>query len=186
MRRFILVFACIFLVIILSWAMADAAQAVTTEQAVYEMLREFGSPLADEAYTVVATRRAQGPDFSIIDFYALVWAESSLGKDSYVRRHHNIGSIKGGPVGSLWRDLRIGTTPKGYSIFATFRDGQRAALRLVMDRYGGSVLRGNGLLRWYGAGVPGWSHYRGNVYAAKRLLIESGRRHGLAAVHLGG
>lgn len=171
-------------VVVLSWVLVGAAQANSTEQIMYEVLREFDSPLAEEAYTLVAFRRAQGPEFSMIDFLSLVYAESSLGKDSSVRRHHNIGSIKGGPVGSVWRDLRTGTFGSGYNEYATFRDGQRAALRLVMERYGGSVLSGSGLHRWYGYGVSGWSSYSRNVYAARRLLIESGRRHGLAEVHL--
>jgi hypothetical protein len=181
MRRAIYIVAVAALIIVGMWIVADAAQAATTEQAVYDMLREFGSPLAEESFTLVAFRRAQGPDFSIIDFLALTWAESSMGMGAL--RHHNVGSIKGGPVGTLWRDLRTGTFGSGYNEYASFRDGQRAALLLVMQRYGGSVLR-TGLLRWYGSGVPGWSHYSGNVYAAKRLLIAAGRRHGLAEVHL--
>ena len=156
---------------------AQAAAAMTTDQAVYEMLREFGSPLAEESYTVVAFWRAH-PEFSITDFYAVLWAESSLGKGAM--RHHNVGSIIGGPPGSLWRDLRTGTFgSRGYNEYATFRDGQRAALRLTQERYGGSVIA-SGLHRYYGYNVPGWEHYSGNVWAARARIVAEGRERGFA------
>ena len=92
---------------------ATAAAAPTTEQVVASTLRDLGSPLAGEAYTVVAFRRYHGPAFSMVDFYALLWAESSLGKGTL--RHRNVASIRGGKVGTLWRDLRTGTFGNGYN-----------------------------------------------------------------------
>lgn len=156
---------------------AEAAMAQTTEDGVYHVLAHFNSPLADESYTVVAFWRAHQATFNMADFYAVLWAESSLGKGAM--SHHNVGSIKGGKVGSLWRDLRIGTTASGYNRYATFRDGQRAAIRLIEERYGGSLLRGGGLLRYYGAGVPGWSGYQANVAAAHRYLVAEAARQGM-------
>lgn len=175
MRRAIALTALVLVFVILSWSVADVACAATTEQAVYSMLTELGSLLADESYTVVAFARAH-PEFSIVDFYALLWAESSLGKGAM--RHHNVGSIKGGKVGTLWRDLRIGTFGSGYNEYATFRDGQRAALRLTLERYGGSVIR-SGLHRYYGYGVPGWAHYSGNVYGARAQLVRMAAARGI-------
>lgn len=171
------ILALLLLFTVIAWSVADVACAMTTDQAVYEMLREFGSPLAEESYTVVAFWRAH-PEFSITDFYALLWAESSLGKGAM--RHHNVGSIIGGQPGSLWRDLRTGTFGKrGYNEYASFRDGQRAALRLVLERYHGSVLA-SGLRRYYGYNVPGWGHYSGNVYAARARIVAEGRERGFA------
>lgn len=193
MRRsdILYVLAMVLIIAFILWMVvglvcSDPARAEVrdTGQVIYEILAERDSPLADEAYTVVAFRRAQGPDFKILDFYALLWAESNLGRDSYVARHHNVGSIIGGSPGTLWRDLRIGTTgSRSYNVYGSFRDGQRAALRLVMERYNGSVLR-NGLLRWYGAGVPGWAGYQADIRAAKAILLKEGEEHGLNPVHL--
>lgn len=176
-RDVVYVLVLLFLILIFAWSVADVACAMSTDQAVYEMLREFGSPLADESYTVVAFWRAH-PEFSIVDFYAVLWAESSLGKGAM--RHHNVGSIIGGKVGTVWRDLRTGTFgSRSYNEYATFRDGQRAALRLTLERYGGSVIA-SGLHRYYGYNVPGWGHYSGNVYAARSRIVAEGRERGFA------
>lgn len=162
------VFVMLIVVFIVLISVSEA-QAATTEQRVYDMLQHFDSPLADEGYTVVAFWRAH-PEFDIHAFYAVLWAESSLGKGTM--RHRNVGSIKGGKVGTLWRDLRTGTFGGGYNHYDSFRDGQRAALRLILERYNGSLLRGSNLQRYYGYRVAGWSSYRANVYAARALLLN--------------
>ena len=154
----------------------------STEQVLYEILHERGSPLAEESYTVVAFRRYHGPSFNMINFLALLWAESNLGRDRYVRRHHNVGSIKGGSVGTLWRDLRTGTFGGGFNEYPTFRAGQRAALRLVMRYYGGDIR--TGLHRYYGRGVAGWYGYKRNFDAARQILLREGREHGINPTHL--
>jgi hypothetical protein len=172
-----LLFAVITIIItILIWSFGPPpANAATTEQHVYSMLQHFDSPLADEVYTVVAFWR-EHPEFDILDFYAVMWAESSLGKGTKSNpgwRHHNVGSIKGGKVGTLWRDLRTGTYGGGYNHYDTFRDGQRAALRLILERYNGSLLRGDNLHKYYGYGVDGWTFYQADVYAARELLLHA-------------
>ncbi|MCA1788744.1 MAG: hypothetical protein LC667_02485 [Thioalkalivibrio sp.] len=184
MRRVLYVIAFTVLIVIGMWMVADAAQAQTTEQVVYNMLRDMGSPLAGEAYTLVAFRRYHGPDFSIIDYLTIAYCESSLGKGASTSK--NVGSIKGGKVGTLWRDLRTGTYGGGYNVYPTWRAGQRALIRLVWERYGGSVLRGEGLHRYWGTNVPGFAAYQSRIAKARAILIESGQRHGLAAVHLDG
>lgn len=178
MRRRLLITFALGAVILAALLIApNAAAAQTTEDGVYHVLAHFNSPLADESYTVVAFWRAHQATFDMADFYSILWAESSLGKGAM--GHHNVGSIKGGPKGTLWRDLRIGTTASGYNRYGSFRDGQRAAIRLIEERYGGSLLRGGGLLRWYGAGVPGWSGYAANVAAAHRYLVAEAARQGM-------
>jgi len=185
-RLFPFVLAFLLLAVLAVSLIVAPAKAApqSTEQVFYEILHERGSPLAEESYTLVAFRRYHGPDFNMINFLALTWAESNLGRDRYVRRHHNVSSIKGGPVGTLWRDLRTGTFGGGFNRYRTARDGQRAALRLVMRYYGGDVVRNDGLHKWYGRGVAGWYSYKRNFDAARRILVHEGHEHGLNPVHL--
>lgn len=177
MRRLLIAFALGAAILVALFIAPAAAQAQTTEDRVYHVLAHFNSPLAGETYTVVAFWRSHKSTFDIADFYSVLWAESSLGKGA--TRTHNVGSIRGGPVGSLWRDLRTGTTPRGFNIYPTWRAGQRSALRLIEERYGGSLLRGDGLHRYYGYGVSGWSGYQANVYAAHRYLVAEAARQGM-------
>src|SRR5664279_753086 len=181
-RLFPFVLAFLLLAVLAVSLIAAPAQARSTEQVMYEILHERGSPLAEEAYTLVAFRRYHGPDFNMINFVSLLWAESNLGRDRYVRRHHNVGSIKGGSVGTLWRDLRTGTFGGGFNEYSDFRSGQRAAIRLVWRYYGGDIR--TGLHKYYGIGVGGWYGYKRNFDAARRILLREGREHGLNPVHL--
>src|SRR5664279_4016287 len=118
-KLFPFVLAFILLAVLAVSLVVAPAKAKSTESVMYEILHERGSPLAEEAYTLVAFRRSHGPSFNMISFLALTWAESNLGRDRYVRRHHNVSSIKGGPVGTLWRDLRTGTFGGGFNEYPT-------------------------------------------------------------------
>jgi len=181
-RLFPFALAMILLAVLAVSLIVAPAKARSTEQVMFEILHERGSPLAEESYTLVCFRRSHGPDFSMINFLALTWAESNLGRDRYVRRHHNVSSIKGGPVGTLWRDLRTGTFGGGFNRYRTARDGQRAAIRLVWRYYGGDIR--TGLHKYYGVGVAGWYGYKRNFDAARAILLREGREHGLNPVHL--
>lgn len=159
---------CIIVGAALTLALAGSAQALTDDQ-VQQVLTKFGSPLP--SWTIGAFSRAH-PDFDVAGYLAVAWAESSLGKDCGIATN-NPGCIKGGPVGSVWRDLRVGTR-RGFNLYASLYDGQRALIRLLYDRgYNASLASHDWWgfsARYYGAGVSGRSAYTRNLRRAHELL----------------
>src|SRR5665811_2541935 len=83
-RLFPFVLAFLLLAVLAISLIVAPAKARCSEQVMFEILHERGSPLAEEAYTLVAFRRYHGPDFNMINFVSLLWAESNLGRDRYV------------------------------------------------------------------------------------------------------
>ncbi len=189
-------FVVVLLIILLAFGvfvlLTRVAKAATTDQVLYDILSERDSPLADEAYTVVAFRRAQGPEFDMLAFYSVAWAETNLARDGFYAQTYNPTCIRGGSVGTLWRDLRTGTWGSGFNTYATPRDGQRAALRLIWERGYAPLLKAHD---WRGFTKKYWgSDYYSNpehreeyikdLTEAHRYLVDDGREHGLAEVHL--
>ena len=149
---------------------AKAEISPADKAAVEGILAAHHSPLP--AYTIVAFAEDH-PDFDIAGYLSVMWAESSLG---CAGRLNNPGSIKGGAVGSVWRDLRVGANARGYNRYASIYDGQRAAIRLLYDRgYNTQLAAGDwwGFAnRYYGRGVPGIGGYVANLKAAHGILVK--------------
>lgn len=146
--------------------------------AIRGILSDARSPLP--WWTIVAFKDTH-PQFDIAGYLAVMWAESSLGKTCDYK--HNPGSIKGGSVGTVWRDLRVGVSPAGYNIYRTIYDGQRAAIRLIYDCGYNAMLAAEDWWgfsnRYYGAGVPGISRYVANLRAAHALIVKEARNYGV-------
>lgn len=179
MKKAILWFVVLAFVIVGINSCDDIAQAATTTASIYvlhDILAERGSPMADTSWLIYYAAKGH-PTLSVVDYLALTWAESSLGKGTM--RHRNVGSIRGGKVGTIWRDLRTGTFGSGFNHYDNWYDGQRATIRLILERYNGSVMRGDGLHRWYGYGVPGWYQYRRNFMAARSILVREAAERGV-------
>jgi hypothetical protein len=148
--------------------MSGAALAGDRE-AVYGILAAHKSPLPAE--TILAFK-ASHPDFDIGGYLAVMWAESSLGTAG---RLNNPGSIRGGTIGTIWRDLRVGVTSRGYNRYGSAYDGQRAAIRLIYDRgYNSTLAAGDfaGFARRYYGSVPGRAAYVRTLIAAHRILMR--------------
>jgi hypothetical protein len=169
-RRFIL---ALLLAACLVAFFVPPAQAWTDQDtvALRGILSAHRSPLPP--WTVEAFA-ALHPDFDVAGFLAVMWAESSLGYACDYKQ--NPGSIKGGPVGTVWRDLRTGVSPRGYNVYASIYDGQRAAIRLLYDRGYNAVLAAHDWWRfanrYYGAGVAGIGQYVANLKAAHAQLVK--------------
>jgi hypothetical protein len=107
-------------------------------------------------------------------------AESSLGRACDYK--HNPGSIRGGPVGTVWRDLRIGVSPRGYNVYPDLYSGQRAAIRLIYDRGYNALLVAHSweafANRYFGRGVPGKAAYIRTLRAAHASLVKEAARYG--------
>jgi len=147
------------------------------ELAVKGILADHGSPLP--WWTICAFKDTH-PAFDIAGYLAVMWAESSLGKTCDYK--NNPGSIKGGSVGTVWRDLRIGVSPAGYNVYRSIYDGQRAAIRLIYDCGYNADLAAEDWWgfanRYYGRGVPGISGYVANLRAAHDLIVKEAREYG--------
>ena len=148
------------------------------ELAVRGILQEHGSPLP--WWTIVAFKDTH-PQFDIAGYLAVMWAESSLATTCDYK--HNPGSIRGGSVGTVWRDLRIGVSPAGYNVYKSIYDGQRAAIRLVWDCGYNAQLAAEDWWgfanRYYGAGVAGISRYVTNLEAAHGMIVKEAREWGV-------
>jgi hypothetical protein len=169
--------AFVLTVILAVFLLPGIVQAAPADQAALEgILAAHHSPMP--AYTIAAFADLH-PDFDIGGFLAVMWAESSLGTAG---RLNNPGSIKGGAPGSLWRDLRVGTSRSGYNRYGTMRDGTRAAIRLIYDRGYIALLSAHDWWgfanRYYGRGVPGIGRYVANLRAAHRIIIKEAANHG--------
>ena len=185
MKRLILALIGAVLVGGLLYAPASAAplysQEVTgpslDELAVKGILADHGSPLP--WWTICAFFDTH-PQFDIASYLAVMWAESSLGKTCDYK--HNPGSIKGGPVGTVWRDLRIGVSPAGYNVYRSIYDGQRAAIRLIYDTGYNAQLAAHDWWgfanRYFGRNVPGISRYVANLRAAHGIIVRKAAAHG--------
>lgn len=146
------------------------------EIAVKGILEHHGSPLP---WWIIVAFKDTHPQFDIAGYLAVMWAESSLGKTCDYK--HNPGSIKGGSVGTVWRDLRIGVSPAGYNVYASMYDGQRAAIRLIWAHYNADLAAGDwrGFAnRYYGVGVAGISRYVANLEAAHALIVKEAEEWG--------
>jgi hypothetical protein len=147
------------------------------ELAVKGILADHGSPLP--WWTICAFKDTH-PAFDIAGYLAVMWAESSLGKTCDYK--NNPGSIKGGSVGTVWRDLRIGVSPAGYNVYRSIYDGQRAAIRLIYDCGYNADLAAEDWWgfanRYYGRGVPGISRYVANLEAAHTMIVKEAREYG--------
>ena len=148
------------------------------ELAVKGILADHGSPLP--WWTICAFKDTH-PAFDIAGYLAVMWAESSLGKTCDYK--NNPGSIKGGSVGTVWRDLRIGVSPAGYNVYRSIYDGQRAAIRLIYDCGYNAMLAAEDWWgfanRYYGAGVPGISRYVANLKAAHDIIVQEAAEWGV-------
>jgi len=112
------------------WADEAGAQPIATQEVLRDILADRDSPLASVADTPAAFWRSHR-DFDLGGWLAVVWAETSLARDSFAARTHNIGCIRGGSVGRPWRDWRTGTTAGGFNIYADLYMGQRAHIWLI-------------------------------------------------------
>jgi hypothetical protein len=131
-------------------------------------------------WATVAAFKYNHADFDVAGFMAVAWAESSLGKNT---DKCNPGSIKGGPVGTLWRDLRVGVSPRGFNVYPDLRAGTRALIYLLMQRgYNEQLSAGDFeafAQRYYGSG-PGLSRYVRNLRAAHDVIVGEARSWGLS------
>jgi hypothetical protein len=163
------------LVLIFGISAIARAESVTDEQvqAFFDSHPISGHVSQLPSFTIGAFSRAH-PDFDVSGFLAVMWAESSLGTTCDYK--HNPGSIKGGAIGSPWRDLRTGVSRNGYNIYPDMYTGQRAAILLIYSRYN-SVLANHQWSafcnRYYGAGIPGIGGYRANIIAAHALAAKT-------------
>jgi len=115
--------------LILSLGLFSSNVQALSDAQVEGYLSAHRSPLP--SWTIGAFSRAH-PDFDVAGYLAVVYCESSLGKDCG-HATNNVGCIKGGKVGTVWRDLRVGTW-RGFNLYASIYDGNRAAIRLIYDR----------------------------------------------------
>jgi hypothetical protein len=177
MRKITIVLVTLFC-FVLGFIIVQPAKA-NDDEAIHHVLKELKSPLP--GYTISAFKK-NNPDFDIAGYLAVVGAESSYGRDMYAQRHFNVGSIKGGSVGKIWRDLRIGTTPAGYNVYRNFYDGQRAAIRLIYDAGYNKQLRNHDwegfANRYYGKDVPGKDQYIKNLKIHHDRIVKMAREKG--------
>ena len=178
MRRALAVLAVLVAAFFVLTAPALAYQDAPETAAIRGILAAHESPMP---WWTIAAYAAGHSDFDVAGFLAVAWAESSLGKGA--RSHRNVGSIKGGPVGSLWRDLRIGVTRSGYNIYPDMRAGTRALIYLLMERgYMAQLAAGDfwGFgNRYYGRNVPGISRYVANLKAARAIIVREAAAYGV-------
>lgn len=145
--------------------------------AIRGILAEGRSPLP---WWTISAFAASHPDFDIAGYLAVVWAESSLGRGCDYKC--NPGSIKGGSVGRIWRDLRIGVSPAGYNVYCNMYEGQRAAIRLIYDAGYNAHLAAHDWWgfanRYYGRYVPGINGYVANLKAAHARVVKMAAAYG--------
>jgi hypothetical protein len=165
---------CVFVTL----AFGSVAKAADDSDVLQQFIESANSPLP---WWTPYYFHIDHPDFDIAGYLAVAWCESSLGKGSM--KYHNVGSIKGGPVGSVWRDLRIGTFGGGYNIYANFYDGQRAAIRLLYDKGYNSKLKSHDWWgfanRYYGSGVAGIGAYVANLQSAHSYIVRFAANRGV-------
>lgn len=145
--------------------------------AIRGILEAHRSPIP---WATVAAYKYNNPSFDVAGFLAVAWAESSLGKNT---DKFNPGSIRSGPVGTLWRDLRIGVSPRGFNVYPDMRAGTRALIYLLMQRgYNAQLSDGDFeafAQRYYGSG-PGLARYVRNLRAAHDRIVGEARGWGLS------
>lgn len=159
---------------------AHGAEAINTVDVLYDIESTVGSPLSSVAYTPVAFWRGHR-DFDIAGWLAVVWAETNLARDGFARRTHNIGCIRGGSPGRLWRQLRVSATAGGYNVYPSYYVGQRAHIRLIYDLGYNSLLARHDwdtfALRYYGPGYP--ASYVRSLRVAHERINQMARARGL-------
>lgn len=135
----------------------------------------YRSPLP---WWTLAAYAHNNPDLDIPGTLAILNAESSLGRTCDYKC--NPGSIKGGPVGSLWRDLRTGTSPRGYNVYPDMRAGLRAAILLLHTRYGKALATCNwhSLGAYYGRSVPGYASWLQTVKVSRARYVRMAAAYG--------
>lgn len=175
----LLVLAAIFGALLVDQAQAQTPYEGTADTAAIQgILAAHRSPIP---WWTVAAFKANNPTFDVAGFLAVAWAESSLGKAG---RLHNIGSIKGGPIGTLWRDLRVGVTRSGYNRYPDIRAGTRAAIRLIWERGYNAQLAAHNFSgfadRYYGRYVPGKHQYIRTLKAAHLIIVREAAAYGAA------
>lgn len=157
---------------------ALAYQDAPETEAIRGILAAHESPMP---WWTIAAYAAGHSDFDVPGFLAVAWAESSLGKGA--PGHKNVGSIKGGPVGSLWRDLRVGVTRSGYNVYPDMRAGTRALIYLLMERGYMAQLAAHDFWgfanRYYGRNVPGITRYVANLRAAHGIIVREAAEYGV-------
>jgi hypothetical protein len=178
MRRLLVLVAVLVAAFFMLASPALAYQDAPETAAIRGILQAHDSPMP---WWTISAYAHSHPDFDVASLLAVAWAESSLGKGA--RSHRNVGSIKGGPVGSLWRDLRIGVTRSGYNIYPDMRAGTRALIYLLMERgYNAQLAAGDfwGFARrYYGANIPGIARYVANLQAAHGIIVREAATYGL-------
>lgn len=146
--------------------------------AVEGILSKYRSPLPE--WTILAFKQSH-EDFDIAGYLTVMWCESSLGTNCGIATN-NPGGIKGGPVGTVWRDLRVGVGKRGFNLYANMYDGQRAAIRLIYDKGYNAQLAAHDWTgfgnRYYGKGVPGLARYIRNLKAAHKILVAEAAKYG--------
>jgi hypothetical protein len=170
--------ACLVLVaLVAAFFVLESPALAGDREAVYGILAKHKSPLPAE--TIVAFAESH-PEFDIAGYLAVMWAESSLGKGCDYKC--NPGSIRGGKVGSLWRDARIGVSRAGYNVYPDIYTGQRAAIRLLWERGYNELLAADNWWgfanRYYGRGVPGIGRYVANLRAAHSIIVREAAQWG--------
>lgn len=174
----------VFLVAAIAACFVFGAPALAWEDdedtvAIRAILAAHESPMP---WWTIAAYASGHPAFDVAGFLAVAWAESSLGRGASGTR--NVGSIKGGPVGSLWRDLRTGRTRSGYNIYPDMRAGTRALIYLLTERGYNDELAAHQWQafanRYYGAGVSGIGRYIANLKAVHSIIVREAARLGVA------
>jgi hypothetical protein len=134
------------------------------------------SPLSPET---VAAYKYLHPEFDVAGFLAILKAESGLGTSCDYK--HNPGSIKASS-GSPWGALVIGRSPRGYAIYQSLYDGQRAAILLIATRYNRALAAHDwwSVGRYYGHGIEGYWQWMANVRAAHARYVKVGLSLGCA------
>jgi hypothetical protein len=143
-------------------------------QAICAIYSAARSPLSPET---VAAYKYLHPDFDVAGYLAIITAESGLGTSCDYKC--NPGSLKASS-GTPWGDLGIGRSPRGYAIYGSLYDGQRAAILLIATRYN-AALSGHdwwSVGRFYGHGVPGYWQWLANVKAAHARYVRIGAGYG--------
>ncbi|MFA5448112.1 MAG: hypothetical protein WC233_07525 [Sphaerochaeta sp.] len=143
--------------------------------AIRGILAEGRSPLP---WWTISAYKYNNPGFDVAGLLAILNAESSLGRGCDYKC--NPGSIKGGPVGSLWRDLRIGTSPAGYNVYPDLRAGLRAAILLIHTHYSKALASGNWYRvgAYYGREVDGYSGWLRDVKVSRARYVRMAARYG--------
>lgn len=179
MRRALVVVAVLVAAFFMFAAPARAYQDAPETAAIRGILAAHESPMP---WWTIAAYAAGHPDFDVAGFLAVAWAESSLGKGA--PGHKNVGSIKGGPMGSLWRDLRVGVTRTGYNVYPDYRAGTRALIYLLVERGYNAQLAAHDwwafARRYYGAWAPGITRYVANLKAAHAIIVREGAAYGIS------